>query len=92
MKERVEKSKIRVQIQYDNEIDEVLYILKKVFIARLQEFLMLQGAENTLAPNLMQMTILSISELSIKNPIEAIAEVQIGNLRKQTKVINNDCV
>jgi hypothetical protein len=53
---------------------------------------MLQGAENTLAPNLMQMTILSISELSIKNPIEAIAEVQIGNLRKQTKVINNDCV
>jgi hypothetical protein len=72
MTEKVDKSRLRLQILYDNDMDADMYPQ--------------DTGEISNAPNLLQITVNAASELNAKGGVEAFVECQVGNLRKATKV------
>jgi hypothetical protein len=65
---------LRLQIEYNNEADEDLP--PNI------------DADAIGLPNLLQVTIHSASDLAVKSAIEGFVEVQVQDLRKQTKVLS----
>lgn len=72
MLDKIEKSSIRLQITYDNSIDEDFFTNNIVV--------------ETPPPNLMQINIIGAENLPINSPIEAFVEIQAGDLKRTTKV------
>lgn len=72
MTDRVFNAQIRLKIMYDNDVDADMH--------------QPAGQEGIAAPNLLQITVHSVTELNVKGPVEAFVECQVGNLRKETKV------
>jgi len=89
MTERVEHSRIRLQIQYTSDMDRDFLALPSTEVPELLclQFLShyLFFSQNNLAPNLLHIVVHSSSDL-VGSAMEAFVEIEIGNLRKQSKV------
>jgi hypothetical protein len=72
MDERIENSRLRLEIAYDNAIDGDLFVPE-------------DGAHNA-APNFLQATILGATNLPVSGNIEAVVEIKIDSFKKATKV------
>lgn len=71
MTDRV-NAQVRLKILYDNDVDADMH--QPV------------GQDRTNAPNLLQITVHSVSDINAKGAVEAFVECQVGNFRKETKV------
>ncbi len=74
MTDKVDRSRLRLQVTYDNDMDADMYP---------------QATETSLAPNLLQLTVHGASDLDTKGAVEAFVECQVGDLRKETKVLHS---